>query len=90
MTQGRWLPLHAVDKHGSTPLMWASGGGHVEVVRWLLEEQGLRVDATNRIGRTALHWACKTGRCGAARYLLDEAGADAAVRSAALAASAHP
>tara|TARA_B110001452_G_scaffold186114_1_gene156598 strand:- start:162 stop:914 length:753 start_codon:yes stop_codon:yes gene_type:complete len=78
--QHGWLPAFAVDKHLSTPLMWAAGGGHLPVVRWLVEAQRVGVDATNRVHRTALHWACKTGQCAVARYLLEEAGADVHAR----------
>ena len=47
---GGWHPAHAADKHGNTALMWAAGGGHLPVVRWLLESQGVAVDTTNRTG----------------------------------------
>ena len=75
-----WLPAHAADKHGSTALMWASGGGHLPVVRWLCEEIGVAVDAANKDRRTALQWACKTGQCEVAAYLLNVAGADPTLR----------
>ena len=38
-----WQAAHAVDKHGNTALMWAAGSGRLEVVRWLLEEEGVAV-----------------------------------------------
>jgi hypothetical protein len=50
---------HAVDKFGSTGLMWAAGNGHLPVVAWLVEAVGVAVDATNKEGRTALQWASK-------------------------------
>ena len=50
---GGWHPAHAADKHGNTALMWAAGGGHLPVVRWLLESQGVAVDTTNKDGRCA-------------------------------------
>ena len=75
-----WLAKHATDKHGSTALMWAAGGGHLPVARWLLEEVGVAVDAVNKDRRTALQWACKTGRCEVAAYLLDTAHADPTLR----------
>ena len=76
-----WEAAHAVDKHGSSALMWAASFGRLEVVRWLVLEQGAEVDATNKAGRTALMFACKYGQVAICRFLLsDEAGADAALR----------
>ena len=80
IAEAGWLPAYAADKHGSTALMWAAGGGHLPVVRWLLEEVGVAVDATNKVDRTALQWACKTGQLEVVRYLLDAAGADPTAR----------
>jgi hypothetical protein len=76
-----WAAAHAVDKHGSTSLMWAASFGRLEVARWLVREQAAEVDATNKAGRTALMFACKYGKLDVCRFLLsDEAGADAALR----------
>ena len=77
---GGWAAAHAIDKHGNTALMWAAGGGHLHVARWLLEAQGVAVDAANKDQRTALMWAAKNGRAAVASYLLDEAGADPTCR----------
>ena len=77
---GTWHPAHAVDKHGTSALMWAAGGGHVEVVKWLLEAQGVAVDKSNKDGRTALMWACKNGHFAVVRYLLEIGGADVTLR----------
>ena len=77
---GGWEAAYAVDKHGNTALMWAAGGGHVAVVRWLVEEVGVAVDLANKDGRTALMWACKNGRHEVARYLSAEASADVTIR----------
>eukprot|EP00966_Prymnesium_polylepis_P054953 1270374-Prymnesium_polylepis.1 len=74
-----WQPLHAADKHGSTALHWAASGGHVAVVRWLVEAVGVDVDARNKERRTPLMFACKTGREDVARFLLD-AAADPTLR----------
>ena len=77
-----WAAAHAVDKHGSTALMWAASFVSMPVVRWLLgEEVGAPVDAANKAGRTALMFACKYGQCEVARFLLsDVVGADATLR----------
>ena len=83
---GKWCPGHAVDKHGSTALMYAAGGDHLEVVRWLLcdgdpveaeavqepelQPEPVDVNAANKEGRTALMWACKMAAASTAAYLL--------------------
>jgi hypothetical protein len=77
---GGWHAAHAVDKHGNSSLMWAAGGGWLQVVRWLLGEVGVAADTSNKDGRTALMWACKNGHAGVVRYLLEEGGADVTLR----------
>ena len=34
----QWEPNRTSDQHGSTALHWAAGGGHVDVVRYLIEQ----------------------------------------------------
>ena len=80
-----WPAPHAVDKFGSTALMWAASYGRVEVARLLIEEARVAVDARNKAGRTALMFACKYASQVSAcyefvRYLLQEARADVTVR----------
>ena len=80
-----WPAPHAVDKFGSTALMWAASYGKVEVARLLIEEARCAVDARNKAGRTALMFACKYASQVSAcyefvRYLLHEARADVTVR----------
>jgi hypothetical protein len=53
-----------------TALMLAADGGHVEVVRWLLNA-GASVDATNSGGLTALMLAARAGSLAAVRLLLE-------------------
>jgi ankyrin repeat protein len=57
-----------------TPLVAASGGGHVGVVRWLLD-QGAAINQQNWAEVTALWCACRDGHLPIARLLL-ERGAD--------------
>ena len=62
----------ARDRHGSGPLLWAAGAGHMAVCRWLVEELGIDAAATRRKdGRTALHWAARNGRLEVCRYLTE-------------------
>jgi ankyrin repeat protein len=53
----------------STPLLAAAEGGHVEIIRLLLE-QGAFVSEQDRYRRTAIYWASKDGYKEAAAELL--------------------
>ena len=59
---------------GWLPLTARQGGGHLPVVRWLVERCEVPVDAANKDGRTALQWASKAGRLPAVAYLIDQVG----------------
>ena len=63
------------DRHGSTALLWAAGGGHLAVCKFLVEECGVPVDSAGtgasssstaskhalKRRRSALHWAARHG-----------------------------
>ena len=66
---------HTLDKHGSTALMWAAGGGHLDVCKYLVNTCGLSaaggIDGVGGNGvskkqrkrlRSPLHWAARHGR----------------------------
>lgn len=66
-----WSPQEE-DRHGSTALLWAAGGGHLPVCRFLVEECGAPVEPVDASGstaskqalkrrRSALHWAARHG-----------------------------
>ena len=64
-----------LDNKGASPLMWAAGGGHLNIVRYLVEDcecspmqpqQGKRAFS----GRTALHWAARNGHLSVVEYLV--------------------
>jgi ankyrin repeat protein len=64
-----------MDRNGATPLMWAAGGGHLTMVRYLIDhchcdpmtpQRGKRSFS----GRTALHWAARNGKLPVVQYLL--------------------
>jgi uncharacterized protein len=66
-----------IGDYGTTCLMAASRGGHLEVVR-LLRARPSFMDTVNKRfsdGATALWWACYMGRGAVARFLLEN-GAD--------------
>ena len=61
-----------------TPIMSASIGGNLEIVR-LLYESGANVNSTNSHGMTALMWASVFGNLKVVKYLLKN-GADIHIR----------
>jgi uncharacterized protein len=71
--------LNATGFDGRTPLMVASGGGHVGVVRWLLD-RGAATDERRTSGVTALWFASRDGRTPVVELLLQR-GADPAIAS---------
>ena len=66
----------AVDKYGSSTLMWASDRGYLEIVQALLGREGTDVNKSDSDGDTALHGAAREGHIEVARALL-QAGANA-------------
>ena len=78
----QWSPHFAVDKHGSTALMWAAGNDQLHIVQWLLGDDAssstgvqaldppLDPNVGNKEGRTALMWACKAAARRTVAYLL--------------------
>ncbi|OUM65658.1 hypothetical protein PIROE2DRAFT_41490, partial [Piromyces sp. E2] len=62
------------DENGSTPLMKASYGGHVNIVEKLIEKNA-NVNATDNMGYTALIWAALKGHSEVCEILIKH-GAD--------------
>jgi hypothetical protein len=85
-----WAARSACDEHGSGPLLWAAGGGHLEVCRYLVESCGVdpllpadaRLARRGYSGRTALHWAARNGHVPVLRWLVACAGCPADARTA--------
>jgi ankyrin repeat protein len=74
-----WDAARCCDRHGSTALLWAAGGGHLEACRFLVHEAGCDAAAAQpRDGRTALHWAARNGHTAVVAWLVEHAGCDAA------------
>lgn len=43
------------DKYRNSPLHRAASQGHLELIRLLIQQKGIRIDLTDREGNTALH-----------------------------------
>lgn len=67
--------INAQDNYGATPLHRAASQGHLDIVRYLVNQQRIRLDAPNREGDTPLHLACEDGNDSVA-ILLAQRGAD--------------
>jgi len=65
----RGASVHAVDRRGFTPLMWACASGNLAVATLLLEN-GARVDARAKDGLTALMLASANGFIDVTRALI--------------------
>lgn len=75
-----WRPGDAaarcVDRHGSGPLHFAAGGGHLCACE-LLVAAGVPPAARQAAnGRTPLHWAARNGRLAVVRWLVERCGVD--------------
>ncbi|MEY3124016.1 MAG: hypothetical protein RLZZ573_536, partial [Pseudomonadota bacterium] len=68
-----------VNKPGWTPLHYAATGGHVAVIRLLLENHAY-IDASSPNGSTPLMMAAMYGSASAVKLLL-ESGADSALKN---------
>ena len=69
----------AVNKTGWTPLHYAATGGHLEIIRLLLEQHAY-IDAESPNGSTPLMMAARYGSIDAVKLLLEE-GADPTLKN---------
>ena len=75
--QEKWNAKSSVDHiHGSTALLWAAGGGHLDICQYLIETCGSdpnsrQIGRRSFGGRTALHWAARRGHLNICRYLIE-------------------
>ena len=73
--------VNQAGKDGRSPFSKAAGGGHIEIVKMLLEETNVAsaVNAQETVQkRTALHWSAYNGRIEVVNVLL-QSGADATI-----------
>ena len=70
--------MRSVDRHGSGPLCWAAGGGHMGCCRFLVDRcgvpAGVTVGPSAKRLRSALHWAARNGHLNVCRWLVLEQG----------------
>lgn len=72
--------VNAADEDGMTPLHEAARAGCLDVVRYLVEEQGVDAKTGSGLGRTAMSYAAGGGggnHLDTLRYLVEEQGLDA-------------
>jgi ankyrin repeat protein len=62
--------IESTDRYGQTPLSWAAGNGHKEVVRLLLKTTKVEIDS-KCFGRTPLSWAAQNGHDKVVELLLN-------------------
>ncbi|KAH0540617.1 26S proteasome non-ATPase regulatory subunit 10-like isoform X1 [Cotesia glomerata] len=62
--------INIADKRGATPLHRAASKGNVEVLKFLLSQEGLNIDVQDIYGNTALHLACEEDRQQEAKLLV--------------------
>lgn len=85
---GDWNAPTAKDKHGSGPMLWAAGGGHLDCCKFLAEKCGVspveEVQQAKRgyDGRSALHWAARNGHLAVVKWLVEEQHCDPNVLAA--------
>jgi ankyrin repeat protein len=73
-----WDARVCEDRHGSTALLWAAGGGHLAACELLVDTAGVDAAAQQRRdGRSALHWAARNGHAAVCAWLVERCGCDA-------------
>eukprot|EP00192_Tetraselmis_astigmatica_P009761 CAMPEP_0117659536 /NCGR_PEP_ID=MMETSP0804-20121206/6486_1 /TAXON_ID=1074897 /ORGANISM="Tetraselmis astigmatica, Strain CCMP880" /LENGTH=867 /DNA_ID=CAMNT_0005466203 /DNA_START=78 /DNA_END=2683 /DNA_ORIENTATION=+ len=73
--QSGWDPQQITDRHGSSALLWAAGGGHLEVCKHLVDVCGCSPHMQQaKDARNALHWASRNGHLGVVEWLVAEKG----------------
>jgi len=67
--------INSYDCMGMTALMWAAARGHSEVVKMLLQREGVNLNQKDvRWGSTPLSWAATKGHEGVVEVLLEREG----------------
>jgi ankyrin repeat protein len=69
------------DAKGASPLLWAAGGGHLDIVHYLIADCHCDPNVRQRgkrafSGRTPLHWSARKGHLQVVQYLVDTCRVD--------------
>jgi len=73
--------VEAKSNFGNTPLICASINGHLEIVKYLIEEHNANVEAKDNYGYTPLIWASVYGSLEIMKYLIEECNANVEVKN---------
>ena len=68
--------LSTRDSEGNTALHHAAANGHLELVKWLVKEQGMNVSERNQAEETALLLAAQIGKQSVVEWLIQSGGVD--------------
>ena len=71
-----WINAPESSKGRKTALHWAASRGDTEIMKLLLEQEGIDVNVINKWGNTALHEATWNGRTEIVKLLLEQEGID--------------
>lgn len=72
--------LYSYNLRGETPLNVACAQGHLNIVKYLIEQQNVDPERRDQKGRTALHHACMCPTDDVAEYLIKERNVNTKVR----------
>ena len=64
------------DEHNNTPLHMASSKGHLDVVKYLVEEKKCNLQEVNKDHNNSLHVAALNGQPEILQYMMNERGSD--------------
>ena len=64
------------DEHNATPLHFTSECGHLDIVRYLVEERNYNMECRDKYKNTPLHRAAAGGSLDVVQYLISERGCD--------------
>lgn len=68
--------VHERDRHGRTPLLYATVQGDLQTVQWLVHNTNADINARDWWGMTALNYAAESGHLDIVKLLVEEKGGD--------------
>ncbi len=67
--------INVTDELGNTAVHWAASAGHLDLVRYLVEQCKANVNPKNKIGESPLHKAVWRGHLDVVKYLVEKTDA---------------